>query len=143
MEFAEIAVFHVVTNLRYSSLLGEAQLPDTRTIVKIDTALTVLFMRGNGKADQGSPFTRCSGLDIFETWTYSLAYSLPYSLIFSCMCLDISHRVMVGKLHPVLRKRQGSLTSSQIGVGQIEDFLLQHGADLASQSSLHRVYLWV
>jgi hypothetical protein len=72
MEFAEIAVFHVVATLQYSSL-GEAQLPNTRMIVKIDTALTVLFMRGNGKADQGSPFTRCSGLDIFETWPYSVA----------------------------------------------------------------------
>jgi hypothetical protein len=66
MELAEIAVFHVG---RHRSL-GEAQLPNTRMIVK---ALAVLFMRGNGKADQGSPFTRCSRLDIFETWPYSVA----------------------------------------------------------------------
>jgi hypothetical protein len=36
------------------------------------------------------------------------------------------------KLHLVLRKRQGSLTSFQLGVGRVENFLLLYGAGLAS-----------
>ena len=66
--FAEFTVFHVVA----TGGLGEAQLPNTRMIVKIDIVSTALLMR-NGKADQGSTFTRCSDLDILELWPYSVA----------------------------------------------------------------------